>query len=417
MSDEATMGELAGRYDATRRATEALAAGLTDEDQVLQSMAQASPVKWHRAHTTWFFETFALAPAGVPTFDERFTFLFNSYYDAVGERVARTKRGLLSRPSAGEVGAYRRAVDERMLALIERARGDEAQALAPIVELGLNHEEQHQELILTDILHAFSEQPLRPVYRAGAPARTAGSPPCRFVAFEGGLVEIGAPDGGFAFDNERPRHRVFLEPFELASRPITVGEVKAFIADGGYRTPTLWLSDGYAAVRTHGWEAPLYATCDGDGYRVFSLRGVHEPSDDDPASHLSFWEAEAIARYLGGRLPTEAEWEHAAATVDPAAGRWVEDGAFVPRPAAADGLAQLFGDVWEWTRSAYEPYPGYRIAEGALGEYNGKFMAQQIVLRGGSCLTPRGHVRPSYRNFWPPETRFQMAGARLARDA
>ncbi|MEO8083812.1 MAG: ergothioneine biosynthesis protein EgtB [Ardenticatenales bacterium] len=421
MNDRAKLTALAERYVATRAATEALATGLSDEDQVLQSMPQTSPVKWHRAHTAWFFESFVLGPAGIAPIDERYAFLFNSYYDTIGERVPRAKRGLVSRPSAREVGDYRRAVDEGVLALIDRVGddgdGERAESLAQIIELGLNHEEQHQELILTDILHAFSEQPLHPVYRTGAVARTTASPPCRFLAFDGGLVEIGAPPSGFAFDNERPRHRVFLEPFALASRPVTVGEVKAFIAEGGYHTPTLWLAEGYATARAMGWEAPLYATCDGDGYRVFTLRGWYAPSDDTPASHLSFWEAEAVARFLGGRLPTEAEWEHAAASVDAlAAGRWADDGVLVPLPVASEGLGQLFGDVWEWTRSGYEPYPGYRIAAGALGEYNGKFMAQQNVLRGGSCLTPRGHVRASYRNFWPPETRFQMSGARLARD-
>lgn len=408
------MRDLAGRYLETRRATERLAAPLSDEDQVLQSMPLASPTKWHRAHTTWFFEEFVLGPAGIAPYDPRFAFSFNSYYDAVGARVARDRRGLLSRPSAREIGDYRRAVDERVLSLIEGA-GEGTSDLAPIIELGLRHEEQHQELILTDILHAFSGSPFMPVYREGGVDVPGGGSPLEWHAFDGGLVECGAPPDGFAFDNERPRHRVFLEPYALASRPVTVGEVKAFIAAGGYHTASSWLSDGFGAARAQGWVAPLHATCDAEGYRVFTLRGWHTPRDDEPASHLSFWEADAIARFLGARLPTEAEWEHAAAPRRSDEGNFA-DGPLVPRPATSGGLGQLFGDVWEWTRSSYEPYPGYRPPEGALGEYNGKFMAQQMVLRGGSCFTPRGHVRASYRNFWYPDTRFQMSGVRLARD-
>lgn len=254
-----------------------------------------------------------------------------------------------------------------------------------------------------------------PVYREGGVDVPGGGSPLEWHAFDGGLVECGAPPDGFAFDNERPRHRVFLEPYALASRPVTVGEVKAFIAAGGYHTASSWLSDGFGAARAQGWVAPLHATCDAEGYRVFTLRGWHTPRDDEPASHLSFWEADAIARFLGARLPTEAEWEHAAAPRRSDEGNFA-DGPLVPRPATSGGLGQLFGDVWEWTRSSYEPYPGYRPPEGALGEYNGKFMAQQMVLRGGSCFTPRGHVRASYRNFWYPDTRFQMSGVRLARD-
>jgi ergothioneine biosynthesis protein EgtB len=400
------------RFIVTRAATERLAACLSEEDQLLQSMPYASPTKWHRAHTTWFFETFILQPQGIAPYDSRFGYLFNSYYDAVGDRIARPKRGLLSRPSAAEVGDYRRAVDGRMLALLERGA-----APPDLTELGLNHEEQHQELILTDILHAFSENPTGPVYRAGvvpAPAQSVSALSWRGV--EGGLVEVGAAAEGFAFDNERPRHRVYLRPYALASRPITVGEVKAFIAAGGYRAPSLWLSDGYALACAQGWRAPLYARPSATAYEAFSLRGWRVPLDDEPAAHLSFWEAEAIARFLGARLPTEAEWEHAATAAGPIVVGNFADGELIAQSAMAAGLGQLFGDVWEWTRSSHEPYPGYRAAPGALGEYNGKFMAQQMVLRGGSCLTPRGHVRSTYRNFWPPETRFQMAGARLARD-
>jgi ergothioneine biosynthesis protein EgtB len=290
--------------------------------------------------------------------------------------------------------------------------------LAPIVELGLHHEEQHQELILTDVLHAFSLNPASPVYREPERAPLAASHAERGVEdwrrFEGGLVEVGAPEHGFAFDNERPRHKVFLTPFEVRRRPITIGEVKAFIEDAGYATPALWLSDGFAWAREHGIRAPGHTHVQPGSLRVFTLRGWRTPADDEPAPHLSFWEAEAIARWLGARLPTESEWEHACASLEGATAPTsanLADGPLVPLP----GATSLFGDVWQWTRSSYEPYPGFQIADGALGEYNGKFMAQQFVLRGGSCLTPRGHVRSTYRNFWPPETRFQMTGARIAR--
>lgn len=402
------------RYLRVRGATELLAEPLTGEDQQVQSMPAASPTKWHRAHTTWFFETFLLAPAGIAAYDERFGFLFNSYYDAVGERVARDKRGALSRPTAQEVGAYRRAVDGRVIELLRSLDEPGLARVRPVLELGFAHEEQHQELILTDILHAFSESPCAPVYRGGPIGAAPRCPPLSWHRFEGGVVEIGAPDDGFAFDHERPRHRVFLRDYSLASRPISVGEVKAFIDGGGYDTPSLWLAQGYEAARAMRWRSPHNSRRDADGYRVFTLRGWHTPSDDAPASHLSFWEADAIARFLGARLPTEAEWEHAATSLPPEIGNFA-DGPLVPQGGHEETM-QLYGDVWEWTRSANDPYPGYTAAEGALGEYNGKFMAQQIVLRGGSCFTPRGHVRASYRNFWPPDTQFQMAGARLARD-
>ena len=405
-----------GRYQRCREATEALADALSDEDQQLQSMPLASPTKWHRAHTTWFFEIFVLAPAGIAAYDARFGELFNSYYESVGPRVAREKRGLLSRPSAREIGSYRRAVDERMLALIESLDAADLVHLVPLLELGLAHEEQHQELILTDVLHALSENPTSPVYREGRVPGTATPLSCTWLRQAGSVVEVGADAESFAFDNERPRHRVYLDDYVLASRPVSVGEVKEFIRAGGYERPSLWLSQGFELARASGWRAPGYARSDSDGYRVFTLRGWHTPGDDDPACHLSFWEADAIARFLGGRLPTEAEWEHAARGEDAAAGNFA-DRPLVP--IALDGAPghDLFGGVWEWTRSSYDPYPGYRLPAGAVGEYNGKFMAQQTVLRGGSCLTPRGHVRPSYRNFWPPDTRFQMTGVRIAKGA
>lgn len=404
------MSELTHRYLAVRQETERLAAGLSDEDQMLQSMVWASPTKWHRAHTTWFFETFILKPVGVAPFNDTFAFLFNSYYEGVGERIRRDLRGLMSRPSVSEITAYRQAVDAQMVALIEQER-----VAADVVELGLHHEQQHQELLLTDILHAFSLNPTGPVYREGTPSPATHAPEQTWHAFDGGLREIGAHGDGFTFDNEHPRHRVYLRPFELASRPISVGEVRAFIEAGGYQTPTLWLSEGYQTAQNEGWQTPLYTRVRDGVFETFSLRGWRQPSDDEPAMHLSFWEAEAIARFLSARLPTEAEWEVASAGLSADDGNF-SDGELVPNPATSSGLAQMFGDVWEWTRSSYEPYPGYHPPAGAIGEYNGKFMAQQYVLRGGSCFTPRGHVRDTYRNFWPPSTRFQAAGARLARD-
>lgn len=413
--------ELSARFAAVRAATEALAQWLSPEDQQLQSMPEASPTKWHRAHTSWFFEEFLLIPSGRAPFDPRYRYLFNSYYDAVGPRHARPRRGLLSRPGADEVAAYRRAVDGRLLELIAGADDDVLSGLRPLIELGLAHEEQHQELILTDALHAFSESPLLPALRPAAsrPALApAASRPLSFVEHAGGVVGIGARDEpGFRFDNEGPRHRVFLEPFAIASRPVTVAEVRAFIEAGGYRTPSLWLSEGFEHAKARGREAPAYLRLDGASVIVFGVDGEREALADEPACHLSYYEADALARFLGGRLPSEFEWEHAASRADPALGNWRESGALRPRPAAPSdaALGQLFGDVWEWTSSAYAPYPGFQPGPGAVGEYNGKFMVNQWVLRGGSCFTPRGHVRASYRNFWHPGTFFQMSGARVAR--
>lgn len=416
------MHGLPRRYARVRARTEELAAPLSAEDQQIQSTPLASPTKWHRAHTTWFFETFVLATAGVAPFDRRWGVLFNSYYEGAGSRIGRGVRGLLSRPSAEEVGVYRRVVDARMQELIERIEdGTErsARRLVPIIELGLAHEEQHQELLLTDALHALAQNPLEPVYRPSAKRSTASSsssssPHGRWSSFPGGVVEMGAPLEGFSFDHERPRHRVLLEPFALATRPVTVREAKAFIREGGYRTPSLWLAAGFEIARTEGWEAPLYARMRDGVLQQFSLAGIVEPDDDDPVSHVSFYEADALARFLGARLPTEAEWEHAAQSASPDEGNFA-DGPLAPRASSDAGLTQIFGDVWEWTQSSYGPYPGFVAESGTLGEYNGKFMAQQMVLRGGSCFTPRGHVRASYRNYWPPETRFQMSGVRLAR--
>jgi len=396
--------DLAQRFAAVRRRTVELAAPLTVEDQVIQTMPEASPTKWHLAHTTWFFETFVLA-AKEP-FDPAFAFLFNSYYEAVGPRVERPRRGMLSRPPLERVHAYRAAVDKKVAAaLAERAL--DAAALERL-ELGLQHEQQHQELLLTDAKHVLGTQPTRPAYRSDLPRAAGKSAPSEWRAFAGGVVEIGAVGAGFAFDNERPRHKTLLGPFKLATRPLANRDVQAFIADGGYRDHRLWLSDGWAAVQAGGWTAPLYWR----GDETYELAGVRAIDPDEPACHLSFYEADAIARWMGARLPTEAEWELAAAA-EPVAGNFVESGRL--HPAAGSGSA-LFGDVWEWTASAYAPYPGFRPLAGALGEYNGKFMSGQQVLRGGSCFTPRDHVRASYRNFFPPQVRWQMSGARLAMD-
>jgi ergothioneine biosynthesis protein EgtB len=414
-------------YTATRARTEALASRLSAEDQQIQSMPDASPAKWHRAHTTWFFETFVLAPAGVAPVDPRYGFLFNSYYDGVGPRHARPKRGLLSRPTAAEVGDYRRIVDDRVAKLLTGADAETLARALPVVELGVNHEEQHQELLLTDILHAFSESPLRPAYLAeppvdsGARRAVAGRvpDPLRFVPFDGGLAEIGAGADGFAFDNERPRHKEWVEPFAIADRLVTVHELGSFVRAAGYHTPSLWLAEGYDFVRAHDLGAPMHAALEEGAFHLFTLGGWRIAGADDPVVHVSYYEADAIARFLGGRLPTEAEWEVASARASTDT-NFMDDGRLSARPATRPArdvhpLRQMFGDAWEWTRSSYEAYPGFEPPRGAIGEYNGKFMVNQRVLRGGSCLTPRRHIRPTYRNFWPATTRFQMTGIRIVR--
>lgn len=404
-------GELASRFESVRRLTADLARPLSDADATVQPFPDASPAKWHLAHTSWFFEAFALrdhAP-GYRPFDERFFYLFNSYYEGEGERHPRPKRGMISRPSLDEVLAYRRYVDEALLAALPSLPS----FLLDLVELGLNHEQQHQELLLTDILATFAENPLEPAYSSPA---FAGDGDRREDGLGGwlegrtGIVETGARSSGFAFDCERPRHRAILHPHTLASRPVTNAEWDEFIADGGYSTPTLWLSEGWEWVRRESIAAPLYWREDATH---FTLAGLIERDAQAPVAHVSYYEADAFARWAGARLPREEEWESAAEGDDAASGQQLDRaGAVIPVPKAG-----LFGSVWEWTESAFSAYPGFAPAEGAVGEYNGKFMCGQFVLKGASCATPRAHSRASYRNFFPPHARWQFTGLRLARDS
>jgi ergothioneine biosynthesis protein EgtB len=401
---------LVERFRAVRAETERLAAPLSAEDQAVQSMPDASPTKWHRAHTSWFFETFLLIPhlPGYRSFDERYAYLFNSYYEAVGARHPRPARGLLTRPGIGEIAAYRRHVDEAT----ERLLADPAPEAARLAELGLNHEQQHQELMLTDIKHAFAQNPIAPAYLPPPHVRpVAVAPALDWIEIQGGIYEIGHGGDGFAFDNEGPAHPVLLQDFRIAGRPVSVGEYLGFIADGGYRRPDLWLSDGWALVNQLGWQAPDYWERHADGWKARTLHGLLPLCVAEPVCHVSYYEAAAYAAWAGKRLPTECEWETAAA----AGHRRREDAAARPHPRPlSHGFDQ---DVWEWTGSAYLPYPGYRAPEGAIGEYNGKFMVNQMVLRGRSCATPPGHERLTYRNFFVPSARWQFSGFRLAEDA
>lgn len=402
--------ELQHAYDEVRQHSLALAEPLSAEDQNVQSMPDASPTKWHLAHTTWFFETVVLMPhlPGYRPFDERYAYLFNSYYEALGPRHARPQRGLLTRPSLQEIHAYRRHVDESMSALMSSLGETDVAALAPVITLGLHHEQQHQELIVTDIVHALSCNPLKPAYRPERADSTRGA--TRASALEwlkqpGGVVSIGHDGQGFAFDNEGPRHEYLLRPYEIAHRLVTCGEYAAFIADGGYTRPELWLSDGWAAIQREGWNAPIYWSradesdaserADAGNWRVFGVSGLAVFDPDAPVSNLSFYEAAAYAEWAGARLPTEFEWE---AAFD------------------APGIEQMTEHVWQWTRSSYDPYPGFRPLAGVAAEYNGKFMVGQQVLRGGSIATPPGHTRRTYRNFFPPAARWQFTGVRLVRD-
>ncbi|MBX9795322.1 ergothioneine biosynthesis protein EgtB [Sphingomonas sp.] len=401
---------LGARLAHVRALTEALAAPLSDADASVQSMPDASPAKWHLAHTSWFFETFILRDhvPGYTLHDARYPFLFNSYYEAEGPRHARARRGLITRPSLAEVLAYRAAVTAAVADALPRLPA----SVLPLVELGCHHEEQHQELLLTDILHLFAQNPLEPALWPAAPAHHAPPAALGWIAHEGGLVETGHEGDGFAFDAEGPRHRHWLDPFAIASRPVSNGDWADFIADGGYRDAQHWLSDGWAWVQAEAIEAPLYWRRDEGAWTGFTLAGRRVLHPAAPVTHVSFYEADAYASWAGARLPTEAEWEVAAAGADPLSGTQL-DRAGPVSPQAGDGF---FGDVWEWTGSAFRPYPGFRVTEGAVGEYNGKFMNGQFVLRGGSCATPRGHLRASYRNFFYPWQRWQFTGLRLARD-
>jgi ergothioneine biosynthesis protein EgtB len=407
---------LAARFAAVRARSAALAAPVSAEDAMLQSMPDASPTKWHLAHTTWFFETFVLAelPGHRPV-DATWQVLFNSYYQSVGPQHARPMRGVLSRPSLAQVLDYRERIDARLHDAF--ARGELDDALRLRVELGLQHEQQHQELLLTDVLHALSCNPLHPAYRDDLPPRGGAAGPLDWQRFDEAIVDIGAPAWpnaarGFAFDAESPRHRALTGAFALATRPVTCGEYREFIRDGGYRSTSLWLSDGWARLQAERWQRPMHWL---DDARVFTLGGERAIDDEAPVAHLSYYEADAFARWAGARLPTEFEWERAAQGVD-VAGNFADDDRLAPAGCANAGMRQLFGDVWEWTSSAFTPYPGYRPWDGALGEYNGKFMVGQQVLRGGSCASPRDHLRASYRNFFPPHARWQFAGLRLAKD-
>jgi len=401
--------QIASDFVRVRAETEALAAPLSAEDQAAQSMPDASPTKWHRAHTTWFFETFVLKPAGVEDLSPPpYAVMFNSYYNGVGEQFDRPSRGLLTRPSHGEVSVYRARVDAAMLELLHLGLSDE---LSARVEVGLHHEQQHQELLLTDIKHLLSRNPMNPAYTPGStrPVDAPGDQPLRWSRRDGGIVRIGSEPGSYCFDNEGPAHDTLLHPFQIAQRLVTNAEYLEFMRDGGYERPELWLSEGWQAVREQAWRAPLYWREAADGWTEFTLHGRRPLEPSFPAIHVSYYEADAYARWAGARLPTEQEWEAATAPPEPfpLCGR-----AAVVHPSAPS----LYGAAWQWTSSSYAAYPGYRPPEGAIGEYNGKFMCSQYVLRGSSCATPAGHARRTYRNFFPPNTRWQLTGIRLAKD-
>jgi ergothioneine biosynthesis protein EgtB len=411
---------LRGRLAQTRAMSLRIAEPLSEEDQIVQAMEDASPTKWHLAHTTWFFEEFVLKPhdRAYRVYDERFNYCFNSYYENAGPRHPRPKRSLLTRPTHGEVMSYRHHIDRALDNFFDRGdAGPSPEALA-LIELGINHEQQHQELMLTDILALFAGNPLRPAYRPAegeAASKTAAK--LEWVAFPGGISEVGHDGSGFAYDNEGPRHQQLLRPFRLASRLVSNGEWLEFMEAGGYRTATLWLSDGWATVNRESWEAPLYWEMRDGGWHQMTLRGLVPVTPATPVTHISYYEADAFARWAGKRLPTEFEWEKASEG-HPGQGNMLGSDRLMPEAArrGENGVQQMFGDVWEWTGSAYLPYPGFKAAPGAVGEYNGKFMCNQFVLRGGSCVTPEGHVRRSYRNFFYPHQRWQFNGLRLADD-
>lgn len=411
LADSARLWE---RYASVRQQTESLCEPLEIEDYVVSTMTDVSPTKWHLAHTSWFFETFVLQPF-VPTYrspNAKYAFLFNSYYVQAGERHCRAQRGLVTRPTVDEVFAYREYVDEHMRRLIEDVGEDPRHPAAGVIALGLHHEQQHQELLLTDIKHVFWTNPLRPVYVERRMPDVTGTPAHRWIEYPAGVQRVGYDGDGFAFDNERPAHRVFQEAFRLGSRLISSSEYLAFMQDGGYARPELWLSNGWAAVQDRQWEAPLYWERLGNEWIEFTLSGLRAVEPAAPVCHVSYYEADAYARWAGHRLPTESEWEIAAAHA-PVEGTFVESKRFHPAPSI-DGARQWFGDVWQWTQSAYVAYPGFAPATGAIGEYNGKWMCDQWVLRGASCATPQSHARASYRNFFPSDARWQFTGIRLA---
>jgi ergothioneine biosynthesis protein EgtB len=419
-----TNSELLDRYLSVRRFSEFLSQPLAPEDCVIQTMPEISPTKWHLAHTTWFFETFILRThlADYKPLHPQYAYLFNSYYNAAGKMHPRPQRGLISRPTLQETMSYRSHVDHVMSDLIKRADDRRLEALRPLIILGVNHEQQHQELMLTDIKHVFSMNPLHPAYkgRAGCPQHAVhdqAAPRLHWHKYEGGIYSIGHRGEGFHFDNEGPRHEVLLRPFALAHALVTNREYLAFMEDGGYERPELWLSLGWMALNEKSWRAPLYWEKQGSDWWSMTLSGLRLVEENEPVCHLSYFEADAFARWAGARLPTEAEWEVAAADI-PLEGNFVEGGFYHPAPVHASGysLQQMYGDVWQWTQSSYSPYPGFQPVVGALGEYNGKFMCNQYVLRGASCATPKSHARRTYRNFFPPDARWQFMSLRLAKD-
>jgi len=411
-------------YKAVREFSHTLAEPLEIEDYVVQSMPDVSPTKWHLAHTSWFFETFVLSKAlhNYKSPNPQYAYLFNSYYVQAGERHLRPKRGLISRPTVEETYSYRNHVDESMLQFMENAGDKEWQELASVIEIGIHHEQQHQELIVTDIKHVLSENPLHPEYlskKKNSSKAPNGFEELKWVDFDGGIYNIGNQGSGFGYDNEYPNHKVYLNPYKLGSRLITNAEYIEFIEDGGYKTPEIWLSEGWAAVETNKWEAPLYWQKQRGKWMQFTLTGLREVEPDEPVTHVSYFEADAFARWAGSRLPTEAEWEVAASNLT-IEGNFVDNLNFHPvsmkNNANGHPLQQMFGDVWEWTQSSYSAYPGYKALPGALGEYNGKFMCNQMVLRGGSCATSKSHIRKTYRNFFPTNARWQFMGIRLSKD-
>lgn len=409
-------------YKTVRQFSHTLAEPLEIEDYVVQSMPDVSPTKWHLAHTSWFFETFVLSKAmsDYKSPNPQYAYLFNSYYVQAGERHLRPKRGLISRPTVEETYSYRNHVDEGMLQFMDNADDKEWQELESVIEIGIHHEQQHQELIVTDIKHVLSENPLHPKYINKKNGNKANIPQAiKWVDFDGGLFDIGNKGKGFGYDNEYPEHKVYLNPYKLGSRLVTNSEYIEFIEDGGYETPEIWLSEGWATVETNNWKAPLYWQKQNEKWMQFTLTGLRKVEPDEPVTHVSYFEADAYARWAGSRLPTESEWEVAASNIE-IEGNFVDDLNFHPvgidNSSNGSPLKQMYGDVWEWTQSSYSAYPGYKTPPGALGEYNGKFMCNQMVLRGGSCATSKSHIRKTYRNFFPTNARWQFMGIRLAKD-